>query len=36
MGSAARNQAAAESWDAVFDQVYEGYRAGIQAKLPPA
>jgi glycosyltransferase involved in cell wall biosynthesis len=29
MGSAARQQASLESWDAVFDKVYEGYAAGL-------
>jgi glycosyltransferase involved in cell wall biosynthesis len=29
MGSAAREQAARESWDTVFDKVYEGYSAGL-------
>ncbi len=32
MGQAAREQAAGESWDAVFDKVYDGYRAGIAAR----
>jgi len=36
MGAAARSQACGESWDTVFEQVYEGYRAGIQARLAPA
>ncbi len=31
MGQAAREQACGESWDAVFEKVYEGYRTGIQA-----
>jgi phosphatidylinositol alpha 1,6-mannosyltransferase len=31
MGQAARQQASGESWDVVFDKVYEGYRVGIQA-----
>jgi len=29
MGAAARVQASGESWDAVFEKVYEGYRVGI-------
>lgn len=29
MGKAAREQASGESWDAVFEKVYDGYRAGI-------
>ncbi|MGD1073133.1 MAG: glycosyltransferase [Bryobacteraceae bacterium] len=29
MGVAARQQAALESWDTVFDKVYEGYGAGL-------
>jgi phosphatidylinositol alpha 1,6-mannosyltransferase len=32
MGHAARAQAAGESWDTVFDKVYDGYTAGIQAR----
>ncbi len=36
MGADARRQASAESWDAVFERVYEGYRVAIQARLPPA
>jgi glycosyltransferase involved in cell wall biosynthesis len=32
MAEAARRQASGESWDAVFDKVYEGYRAGIARK----
>lgn len=36
MGHAARIQAAGESWDAVFERVYEGYRAGIQVRQPAA
>jgi glycosyltransferase involved in cell wall biosynthesis len=36
MGAAARSQACGESWDSVFEQVYDGYRAGIQARLAPA
>jgi hypothetical protein len=31
MAAAARTQARGESWDAVFEKVYEGYRAGIAA-----
>ncbi len=31
MGQAAREQAIGESWDAVFEKVYEGYRTGIHA-----
>lgn len=31
MGADARVQASAESWDSVFEQVYEGYRVGIEA-----
>ena len=30
MGSDARRQASAESWDSVFDQVYDGYRVALQ------
>jgi phosphatidylinositol alpha 1,6-mannosyltransferase len=30
MGKAAREQASGESWDTVFEKVYDGYRAGIQ------
>lgn len=33
MGANARLQACGESWDTVFDQVYEGYRVGIEARL---
>ena len=29
MGQAAREQACGESWDAVFEKVYEGYRAAL-------
>jgi glycosyltransferase involved in cell wall biosynthesis len=29
MASAAREQASGESWDAVFEKVYDGYSAGI-------
>jgi glycosyltransferase involved in cell wall biosynthesis len=36
MGLAAREQAAGESWDTVFEQVYEGYRVGIRAGQSPA
>lgn len=36
MGESARLQASGESWDTVFEQVYDGYRAGIQARTPPA
>jgi glycosyltransferase involved in cell wall biosynthesis len=32
MGRAAREQASLESWDAVFDKVYEGYDTGIAAR----
>jgi glycosyltransferase involved in cell wall biosynthesis len=32
MGRAAREQAAGESWDAVFEKVYEGYRVAIETK----
>lgn len=30
MGRAAREQASGEAWDAVFEKVYDGYRAGIE------
>ena len=30
MGSDARRQASAESWDSVFEQVYDGYRVALQ------
>lgn len=33
MGRAAREQACGESWDAVFEKVYEGYQTGIQARV---
>jgi glycosyltransferase involved in cell wall biosynthesis len=29
MAAAARQQACGESWDAVFDSVYEGYRSAL-------
>jgi glycosyltransferase involved in cell wall biosynthesis len=32
MGQAARHQALGESWDAVFEKVYEGYRVGTAAR----
>ncbi len=32
MSTAARLQACGESWDAVFEKVYEGYRVGMQAR----
>lgn len=32
MGQAAREQAAGESWDAVFEKVYDGYRVGIETQ----
>jgi phosphatidylinositol alpha 1,6-mannosyltransferase len=32
MGAAAREQAITESWDCVFDRVYEGYQVAIQAR----
>jgi phosphatidylinositol alpha 1,6-mannosyltransferase len=32
VGQAARAQASGESWDTVFEQVYDGYRAGITAR----
>jgi glycosyltransferase involved in cell wall biosynthesis len=32
MGQAAREQACGESWDTVFECVYEGYRTGILAR----
>lgn len=37
MGKAAREQACGESWDTVFELVYEGYRVGINSYkgLPP-
>ena len=31
MGSAARDYASTQSWDCVFEQVYQGYRTGIAA-----
>lgn len=34
MSAAAREQACGESWDAVFEKVYEGYRVGIAARQP--
>jgi phosphatidylinositol alpha 1,6-mannosyltransferase len=34
MGQAARQQALAESWDAVFETVYDGYRYGIRLRQP--
>lgn len=36
MSAAARQQACGESWDAVFEKVYEGYRVGIAARQPAA
>lgn len=36
MGQAAREQAGGESWDAVFEKVYEGYRTGIHARRSAA
>lgn len=36
MGNAAREQALGESWDSVFEKVYDGYRAGIRARQSPA
>jgi glycosyltransferase involved in cell wall biosynthesis len=33
MGAAARAQASAESWDSVFEQVYEGYRVAIRKAI---
>ncbi len=33
-GRAARQQALGESWDAAFEQVYEGYAAGIRSGRP--
>ena len=30
MGANARSQASAESWDSVFEQVYDGYRVALQ------
>ncbi len=36
MRAAARKQACGESWDAVFEKVYEGYRVGIAARQPAA
>ncbi len=36
MGSQARKQASGESWDSVFEQVYEGYRVGGQAMREPS
>ena len=35
MSRAALEQARGESWDSVFDQVYDGYRTGIRAKAKP-
>jgi glycosyltransferase involved in cell wall biosynthesis len=32
MAQAAREQASGESWDAVFEKVYDGYRAGIRGR----
>ena len=32
MSAAARQQACGESWDTVFEKVYEGYRVGIAAR----
>jgi glycosyltransferase involved in cell wall biosynthesis len=32
MGNAAREYASGESWDAVFERVYDGYRAAISAR----
>lgn len=32
MGTAAREYASGESWDSVFDQVYDGYRVAIKAR----
>ncbi len=32
MGAAAREYASGESWDSVFDQVYDGYRVAIRAR----
>jgi glycosyltransferase involved in cell wall biosynthesis len=34
MGSDARRQASGESWDAVFEQVYDGYRVALQRFTP--
>lgn len=36
MSAAAREQACGESWDAVFEKVYEGYRLAIAARQPAA
>jgi phosphatidylinositol alpha 1,6-mannosyltransferase len=36
MGGAARNQASGESWDAVFEKVYDGYRAAIRVRQSAA
>lgn len=36
MGAAARQQACGESWDAVFEKLYEGYRLAIAARQPVA
>jgi glycosyltransferase involved in cell wall biosynthesis len=36
MARAAREQACGESWDSVFENVYEGYRVAIEAKVPSA
>lgn len=32
MASAARRQASGESWDSVFETVYDGYRTGIESR----
>jgi phosphatidylinositol alpha 1,6-mannosyltransferase len=32
MSQAAREQASGESWDTVFEKVYDGYRAGIRSR----
>lgn len=32
MGQAARDQACGESWDTVFEKVYDGYREGVERK----
>ena len=34
MAAAAREQACGESWDAVFDRVYEGYMVGMKWPVP--
>jgi hypothetical protein len=33
MAEAARAQACGESWDSVFEKVYEGYEVGMTAEV---